>query len=122
MNIFSNPKIRWSVICFFAAVQILGFVVFPKTAIENILIFLSFTYLGLGFLSLDWRQGIKNIICLTCPVFILVLIICSLLAISNGKLDDFLNGIRLSATLWGLVLMRQVCRSLFLVSVYVCWF
>lgn len=105
MNIFNNPKIRWSVISFFAAVQILGFVVFLKAAIENHLLFLSFMYLGLGFLSLDWRQGIINIICLTCPVFFLMLIIFFIIAIFNGNLGHIITGIRTSVTLWGLVLI-----------------
>jgi hypothetical protein len=105
MNLLDNNKIRLSIIFVLASVQVVTFTIVPKPYSDYLFYFLNLTYFVLGFLSLDWRQALKNISFVTLPAVILIALLLLVIAVLKGRVDEALQTIEVAAMMWALLLV-----------------
>lgn len=105
MNFFESNYIRYSVILLLGIIEIASFMIIPKLYSVNLFIAINLSYFILGYLSIDWRQAIKNIFLVTIPVFFFMTLIFLIPILIKGKISNFIWPFKAALQLWGLALI-----------------
>lgn len=110
MHLFKNQKIRFFVIFIFGILQVISVNV-SKPYADHLFYALNLSYFILGFLSLDWRQSIKNISWATVAevmhilfIFITIVFMRIFLNGMNESLQSIGTLLAAPLMVWGLVL------------------
>jgi hypothetical protein len=104
MNILQNSKIRFFALIILAALQIICFTIIPKPYSDYLFYLITLSFFPLGFLSIDWKQAIKNITWVTIPTIVLIALPFLLVPIINGKTVHFYSTLKIALQLWALFL------------------
>lgn len=113
MNLFNNPRIRLSIIVALIALQVASVTFVPKLYSDDLFYLINIFNFTLGFLSLNWKQAVKNISFVTLPSVIFIALLLLIIAFINGKISEVLQTFEISFQLWGLVLLVMLPVFLF---------
>ncbi len=104
MDVLHNSKIRFSILFILATLQITCFTIIPQPFSDYLFYLINSFYLLLGFLSIDWKQAVKNICLVTIPTIFLIALILFMIPILNGKSVHFYSILNSAFQLWALIL------------------
>lgn len=113
MNLLNNHTVRLSMIFALAALQVASVTIVPKPYSDDLFYIVNLAYFVLGFLSLDWRQAVKNISFVTLPAIILIALLLLVIAALNGKMGNAVTTIEVLLMMWGLILVVALPIFLF---------
>ncbi len=104
VNLLNTKYIRIAIIFALAALQVASVTFIAERYADNLFYFVNLTYFALGFLSIGWRQAVKNISLVTLPAVIVIALLLLVISILNGRIDNAVATIKVSFMLWGLIL------------------
>ncbi len=105
MNLFKNYKVRFSILALLGILQITCATITSKPYSDHFLYLVYPAYFALGFLSLDWKQAIRNIISAAIPWVSFIMLILLVIRFTNINLDYTYRIMNTSTTLWTLIAM-----------------
>lgn len=105
MNFLENDKARWTIISLLGVLQIASFTIVPKEYSMDLFVVINFSYFLFGFLSLDWKQAIKNIVSVTIPVFFFMVLLFFMPSLIKGKMINLFWPFEAAFQIWGLTLI-----------------